>query len=132
MLTLAQLRTLTLPSLRNGPLPLPQAGEGILPRAEIKVFWFFSSGKNIRNCSPPWRALEATELTALSGQVPDFGTPRPTAKSLFASFSSEKEESCSFLKKRTKRLLLPDAGSKIRDLAGKYGVHQEDDDWEGG
>jgi hypothetical protein len=26
-------------------------------------------------------------------------------KSLFASFSSEKEESCSFLKKRTKRLL---------------------------
>jgi hypothetical protein len=28
-----------------------------------------------------------------------------TDKSLFASFSSEKEESCSFLKKRTKRLL---------------------------
>jgi hypothetical protein len=30
-------------------------------------------------------------------------------KSLFASFSSEKEESCSFLKKRTKRLLVPRA-----------------------
>jgi hypothetical protein len=34
-------------------------------------------------------------------------------KSLFASFSSEKEESCSFLKKRTKRLLLPGVG--LRD-----------------
>jgi hypothetical protein len=34
-------------------------------------------------------------------------------------------ESCSFLKKRTKRLLLPDAGSKMRDLAGKYVVYQE-------
>jgi hypothetical protein len=53
-------------------------------------------------------------------------------KSLFASFSSEKEESCSFLKKRTKRLLLPDAGSKIRDLAGKYVVYQQDEDWEVG
>jgi hypothetical protein len=35
-------------------------------------------------------------------------------------------------KKRTKRLLFPDAGSKIRDLAGKYVVYEEDDDWEGG
>jgi hypothetical protein len=67
-----------------------------------------------------------------SGQVPDFATPRSRNKSLFASFSSEKEESCSFLKKRTKRLLLPNAGSKIRDLAGKYVVYQVDDDWEGG
>jgi hypothetical protein len=41
-------------------------------------------------------------------------------KSLFASFSSEKEDFCSFLKKRTKRLLLPGAGSKFRDLAGEY------------
>jgi hypothetical protein len=41
------------------------------------------------------------------------------SKSLFASFSSEKEESCSFLKKRTKRLLLLGAGSEIRDLVGK-------------
>jgi hypothetical protein len=35
------------------------------------------------------------------------------------------EESCSFLKKRTKRLLLPDVGSRIRDLAGKYMAFQE-------
>jgi hypothetical protein len=63
-----------------------------------------------------------------SGQVPDLGTPCSTNKSPFASFSSEKEESCSFLKKRTKRLLLPDACSKMRDLAGKYVVYQEDDD----
>jgi hypothetical protein len=49
----------------------------------------------------------------------------PESKSLFASFSSEKEESCSFLKKRTKRLLLPGAGSQIRDLAGKYMVFQQ-------
>jgi hypothetical protein len=33
----------------------------------------------------------------------------PKIKSLFASFSSEKEESCSFLKKRTKRLFISDA-----------------------
>jgi hypothetical protein len=66
-----------------------------------------------------------------SGQVPDLGTPWSTNESLFASFSSEKEGFCSFLKKRTKRLLLPDAGSKMRDLAGKYVAYQEDDDWEG-
>jgi hypothetical protein len=41
-------------------------------------------------------------------------------------------ESCSFLKKRTKRLLLPDAGSTIPDLAGEYGVYREGDDWEVG
>jgi hypothetical protein len=32
--------------------------------------------------SPPWRALEATDLTALSGQVPDFAIPRSTNKNL--------------------------------------------------
>jgi hypothetical protein len=37
---------------------------------------------------------------------PGFFNPIIRNKSLFASFSSEKEESCSFLKKRTKRLLL--------------------------
>jgi hypothetical protein len=34
----------------------------------------------------------------------------PESKSLFASFSSEKEDSCSFLKKRTKRLLFLGVG----------------------
>jgi hypothetical protein len=56
-------------------------------------------------------------------------TGRLTANTV--SFSSEKEESCSFLKKRTKRLLLPGAGSKIRDLAGKYMVFQEIGGWRG-
>jgi hypothetical protein len=35
-------------------------------------------------------------------------------KSLFASFSSEKEDSCSFLKKRTKRLLSIAASTVVR------------------
>jgi hypothetical protein len=40
-------------------------------------------------------------------------------KSLFASFSSEKEESCSFLKKRTKDFYVLASRPEIRDLAGQ-------------
>jgi hypothetical protein len=117
-------------------------GAGILPQGIRKLFF---SGNRPGSCHPPSERLttkaqrhevaskktSSLHLTPLppslinnqfSGQVPDFGTPSSRNKSLFASFSSEKEDSCSFLKKRTKRLLLPDAGSKIRDLvSGGHG-----------
>jgi hypothetical protein len=75
--------------------------------------------------TPP-RFCQAVDQQSILRPNPGSSYTKLNNKSLFASFSSEKEETCSFLKKRTKRLLLHDAGSKIRDLAGKYGVYQED------
>jgi hypothetical protein len=45
------------------------------------------------NCSPHPATAKLLTNNQFSGQVPDLGTPCPTDKSLFASFSSEKEES---------------------------------------
>jgi hypothetical protein len=55
----------------------------------------------------------------------------PEIKVFLLLFRKTKEDSCSFLKKRTKRLLLSGAGSKIRDLAGKVIVCQKVDQQEG-